>query len=72
MVAATGRLGWDPKEDQEYYHNTHGQNLDIIKNVLGGKPPKNSARDTYETMRVAEAAELSADRGKHVSLKSLR
>lgn len=63
-------LTWDPKEDQEYYHNTKGQNLDIIKRVLENKPPKTPARDAYETMRVVEAAELSADSGKSVSLDS--
>ena len=64
-------ITWDPKDDQEYYHNTHGQNLDIIKRVLEGKPPKTPARDAYETMKLVEAAELSADRGKPVSLDTV-
>jgi predicted dehydrogenase len=62
---------WDPKEDQIYYHNTHGQNLDIIQRVVAGQPPKTPARDAYETMKLVEAAELSADQGKPVNLDSL-
>lgn len=64
-------ITWDPKEDQEYYHNTAGQNLDIIKRVLAGQPPKTPARDAYETMKLVEAAELSADQGKPVDLNSI-
>ena len=64
-------ISWDPKEDQKYYHNTHGQNLDIIKRVLDGRPPATPARDAFETMKVVEAAEISADRGKPVSPDSL-
>ena len=42
-----------------------------MKRVLAGKPPKTPARDAYETMKLVEAAELSADRGKPVSLDTL-
>ncbi|OPZ26638.1 MAG: 1,5-anhydro-D-fructose reductase [Lentisphaerae bacterium ADurb.BinA184] len=56
-------ITWNPKDDQEYYHNTHGQNLDIICRVLAGQPPRHPARDAYETMRLVEAAERSADSG---------
>ena len=56
-------LTWDPKEDLEYYHNSHGQNLDIIRRVLDGKPPSTPARDAYDTMRLVAAAEFSADTG---------
>ncbi len=59
---------WDPKDDQEYYHNNRGQTLDIIRRVLEGKPPATPARDAYETMKVVEAAERSADLGRVVSL----
>lgn len=59
-------ITWDAKDDQEYYHNTHGQNLDIIKQVLLEKPPRHPARDAYETMCLVGAAEQSADTGKIV------
>ncbi len=64
-------ITWDPKEDQEYYHNTRGQNLDIIRRVMEGRPPKTPARDAYETMRLVEAAEISADRGRPVAMDTL-
>ena len=64
-------ITWDPKEDQEYYHNTQGQNLDIIKRVLAGQPPMTPARDAYETMRLVEAAELSANQGIPIALDTV-
>ena len=64
-------ITWDPKEDQVYYHNTQGQNLDIMRRVLAGQPPMTTARDAYETMKVVEAAELSADLGKPISLDTV-
>jgi predicted dehydrogenase len=54
-------LTWDPKDDGEYYHNCRGQNIDIIRQVAAGRPPRHPARDAYETMRLVEAAEKSAD-----------
>ena len=64
-------LTWDPKEDQVYYHNSHGQNIDIIERVLAGKPSQFPARDAHETMKLVEGAEISADSGKPVSLDAL-
>ncbi|OGV53370.1 MAG: hypothetical protein A2X49_04235 [Lentisphaerae bacterium GWF2_52_8] len=64
-------LTWDIKDDNEYYHNSHGQNIEIIKQVLAGKPSQFPARDAYETMKLVEAAELSANTGKIVNMDSL-
>ena len=65
-------LTWDFKEDHFYYHNTTDQAHDIVKRVLTGQPPKTSARDAYETMRLCFAAEESADIGSIVSLDKMR
>ncbi|MBU4366906.1 MAG: Gfo/Idh/MocA family oxidoreductase [Verrucomicrobia bacterium] len=65
-------LTWDKKEDHFYYHNTTDQTHDIVKRVLTGQPPKTSARDAYETMRLSFAAEESADTGSIVSLDKMR
>ncbi len=62
-------LAWNPADDQEYYHNSAGQNLDIIKQVLANRPPRHPARDAYETMRVVEAAERAADTRQIVTLE---
>ncbi len=59
---------WDPKQDFAYFHNTHGQALDIVARVAEGKPPKTSARDSLETMRLCFAAEMSATEMRPVRL----
>ena len=64
-------IKWDPKEDETYYHNNTGQNLDIIRRVLAGQPPATPARDAYETMKLVMAAECSADTGKMVDLADI-
>ncbi len=61
-------LRWEEKKDQEYFHNSYGQNIEIIKRVVAGKPSQFPARDAYETMRVVEAAERSADIGEVVHI----
>ena len=66
-----GRYSWTHKEDGEYYHNGSDQNIDIIKRVLAGQPPRTPARDAFETMRVVEAAELSADTGRIVQMSDV-
>lgn len=61
-------LTWDPAEDHRYFHNTQDQTHDIVHRVKEDLPPKTSARDAYETMKLCFAAELSADRGERVGL----
>jgi hypothetical protein len=46
-------------EDQEWFHNTHGQNLRIAELVALGLSPENPASDAYETMKAGFAAEIS-------------
>jgi predicted dehydrogenase len=62
---------WDPKQDFAYFHNTHGQALDIVARVAEGKPPKTSARDSLETMRLCFAAEMSASEMRPVRLHEI-
>lgn len=56
-------LTWAPKDDQLYYHNTAHQTADVVRRVAAGLPPRTSARDAYDTMRLCFAAEESADTG---------
>ena len=65
-------LGWDVKDNHEYYHNTLGQTLDIARRVSRGLPPKTPACDALETMRLTFAAELSADLGRPLKLDEIR
>lgn len=46
-------------EDQEWFHNVHGQNARIIELVAKGLPPETPAADSYETMKACFAAEIS-------------
>jgi predicted dehydrogenase len=62
---------WDAKRDFEYFHNTHGQALDIVARVADGKPPMTSARDSLETMRLCFAAEMSATEQRLVRLNEV-
>lgn len=47
------------EEDMEWFHNVHGQNIDVSRRVAEGLPPGMSASDAYESMKVVFAAELS-------------
>lgn len=62
-------LTWEPQEDSSYFHSTFEQTVDIVDRVAKGLPPKTSARDAFETMRVCHAAEESADNGQAVKLE---
>lgn len=61
-------LTWNYKEDQLHYHNTHDQTLDIVRRVAEGLPPKTTARDALQTMKLCFAAIESADKNKIVRM----
>lgn len=69
--ALVEHLTWDPKDDSLYFHNTRDQARDVVRRVAQGLPPKTSARDSFETMRLCFAAEQSADHGGIVRLDPL-
>ena len=61
-----------PKElDQEYFHNTHGQNLRVIELAAKGLPPEVPASDAFATMLLCFAAERSEDTGRIIRLDDL-
>lgn len=62
-------LSWSPRQDHHYFHNTCDQSLDIVSRVAQGQPPKTSARDAFQTMKVVFAAEESADTGQIVTVQ---
>ena len=62
---------WSPDEDFAYFHNTHGQALDIVRRVVAGEPPKTTPRDALESTRLCFAAELSAAENRPVRLSEL-
>ncbi len=46
-------------EDQQWFHNTHGQNVRVAELVALGLPPEVPARQACETMKICFAAEQS-------------
>lgn len=63
---------WNPDNDFAYFHNTHGQALDIVRRVAEGEPPMTNPRDALETTRLCFAAELSATEKRPVRLDELK
>ncbi|MFV0416923.1 MAG: Gfo/Idh/MocA family protein [Chthoniobacterales bacterium] len=63
---------WKAEQDQSYIHNTCDQTHDIIRRVRDGLPPSISPWDALETMKVCEAAELSAEQNRPVPMTRSR
>lgn len=60
------------EQDREWFHNTYGQNIRISQLVAEGKKPENPASDSFETMKLCFAAEISEHEGRVVKLKELK
>jgi len=64
-------LNYDKLYDQEWIHNTHGQNIRISELVAKDMKPEVTASNAYETMLVGFAAELSEHEKRIVKLSEL-
>jgi predicted dehydrogenase len=64
-------ITYDKAEDQIWIHNTHGQNLRIAELVATGMAPENPVTDSFETMKVGFAAEISERERRIVKLSEL-
>lgn len=64
-------LSWNPTDDHRYFHSTLDQTHDIVRRVTEGLPPMTPARDAYETMRLVEAAERSADANRVIRMNEV-
>ncbi len=64
-------IRYKPEDDMEWIHNTHGQNIRIIELVAKGMRPENPASDSFETMRVGFAAEISEREKRIVRMSEL-
>lgn len=62
---------YPPEEDLLWIHNTHGQNITVAQWVAQGKRPFPAADDSYESMRLVFAAELSEREHRLVQLSEL-
>jgi predicted dehydrogenase len=64
-------ITYDKAEDQEWIHNTHGQNVRIAELVAKGMNPEVSVMNAYKTMQVGFAAEMSEREKRIVKLAEL-
>ena len=58
-------------DDQEWIHNTHGQNMRIAELVAKGMKPEVSAMNAYKTMLAGFAAEMSEREKRIVNINEL-
>ncbi len=64
-------LTYTGETDMEWSHNVHGQNLRVFELVANGRPPDNPATDSYESMKMVFAAELSEREQRVVQLAKM-
>jgi len=67
----TDTITFPKEEDQEWFHNVHGQNLRIAELVAKGMKPETPASDSYETMVTGFAAEKSEREKRAVKISEL-
>jgi len=65
-------LSYDKANDQEWIHNTHGQNVRIAELVAKGLPPENPVADSLATMKLGFAAEVSESEHRVVKLEEFK
>ena len=65
------KITYKAKDDMEWIHNTHGQNVRIAELVAKGLPPENPASDSFETMKAGFAAEISERERRIVKMNEL-
>jgi myo-inositol 2-dehydrogenase / D-chiro-inositol 1-dehydrogenase len=64
-------ITYEKKDDGEWIHNTHGQNVRIAELVAKGLPPENPVTDSFATMKLGFAAETSEREHRVVKLSEL-
>jgi predicted dehydrogenase len=64
-------IAWSPDQDGVQFHNTYGQNLELIERIADGKAPETTAEDSLATMKLGFAAELSEQQERVVRLDEI-
>lgn len=64
-------INYEKADDQEWIHNTHGQNVRIAELVANGLKPEVSAMNAYKTMQAGFAAEISENERRIVKISEL-
>jgi predicted dehydrogenase len=65
------KITYTAKDDMEWIHNTHGQNIRIAELVANGLAPETPASDSFETMKAGFAAEISEREKRIVKMDEL-
>ena len=65
------KITYTAKDDMEWIHNTHGQNMRIAELVAKGMKPETPAADSFETMKAGFAAEISEREKRIVKMDEL-
>jgi predicted dehydrogenase len=64
-------ISYPAKEDGQWIHNVYGQNIEVSRLVCGGLPPGTSASDSFETMKLVFASEMSEREKRIVKLSEV-
>ena len=64
-------LTYPKEEDQLWIHNVHGQNIRVSQLVAEGRKPETPSCDSFETMKLVFAAELSERQRRIVRMEEL-
>ncbi len=64
-------IHFEKEDDLEWFHNVHGQNIRVSELVAKGLPPETSILDSYESMKLCFAAELSEKEHRIVKLSEI-
>ena len=67
----TETITYEAKDDQEWIHNTTGQNIIISELVAKGLPPGVSSMEAYKTMQLCFAAEMSEDENRVIKISEI-
>jgi len=65
------QIKFNKADDSEWFHNVYGQNLRIAELVANGMKPETPASDSFETMKLCFASEISEREKRIVKLDEL-
>lgn len=64
-------ISYTKEDDNLWIHNTKGQNIHLFERIAKGLKPDNPASDSFETMKLCFAAEMSEDENRVVKMSEL-
>lgn len=64
-------ISFTKAEDSEWFHNTYGHNMKVAELAADRQPPLISAKDSFDTMKLVFAAEMSGRDNRIVRLSEI-